>query len=244
MAKLPVIILAAGMGLRLRPLTKTVPKCLLKVAGKTILDHQLDAWIAAGVDEIFVVVGYRAPMVQAHCQQRNYDANIRLIENNSFKSTNNMYSLYLAEKFVRGRCFLLSNGDCVYEPIVVRQAVENTQDDFVMCQYGVYDREAMKVEVNRMGNITDISKEITLANAVGNSVDIHRFSAANANLFFGHIKRVIFEQGRRNEWFEVGLQELVQDANFVMRTQDIGAHRRVEIDTVTDLKAANKAFAQ
>ena len=52
------VILAAGMGTRLRPITESKPKCLVKAAGKPILQHQIEAYLAAGVEQVLVVTGY------------------------------------------------------------------------------------------------------------------------------------------------------------------------------------------
>ena len=69
--KMPkTIILGAGQGRRLLSLTENIPKCLLPVSGKPIIEWQIDALLAAGVDEITVVTGFQSSLVEARLQQR------------------------------------------------------------------------------------------------------------------------------------------------------------------------------
>ena len=72
------IILSAGQGSRLLPLTANMPKCLIKIDGKAILDHQLDALKAAGVDHTVVVGGYRFEKLAAHVAARGDGTSVRL----------------------------------------------------------------------------------------------------------------------------------------------------------------------
>ncbi|HDX6626374.1 TPA: NTP transferase domain-containing protein, partial [Escherichia coli] len=62
------IILAAGVGSRLRPMTNSKPKCLVTVAGKPILDYQLNSYRLAGIKDIFIIVGYEGDKIKKHCK--------------------------------------------------------------------------------------------------------------------------------------------------------------------------------
>ena len=102
------IILAAGQGTRLRPLTKNKPKCLVKLAGKSLLDHQLEVLRAAGIYDIHVVAGYRADQLDRPEFTRHI--------NKRFAETNMVNTLFAAESVMTGENdLIISYGDIVYE---------------------------------------------------------------------------------------------------------------------------------
>ena len=107
-----VIILAAGQGTRLRPLTNNKPKCLVELAGKPLLDHQLEVLCAAGVGDIHVVAGYRADKLDRPDFTRHI--------NERYADTNMVSTLFVAESVMTGDSdLIISYGDIVYEPRVL-----------------------------------------------------------------------------------------------------------------------------
>ena len=84
------IILAAGEGKRLRPLTNDRPKCLIEFNGKTLLDRQISVFKKCGIDDITVVTGYN------HQMFKNYD--VQYVRNVDFATTNMVRSLFCAER--------------------------------------------------------------------------------------------------------------------------------------------------
>ncbi|RZU99110.1 NTP transferase domain-containing protein [Spiribacter vilamensis] len=113
------IILAAGQGTRLRPLTDDKPKCLVELAGKPLLDHQLEVLRAAGVDDIHVVAGYRADQLDRPDFTRHI--------NERFAETNMVSTLFAANSVMTGEDdLIISYGDIVFEPRVLAalQAVD------------------------------------------------------------------------------------------------------------------------
>lgn len=113
------IILAAGQGTRLRPLTDDKPKCLVELAGKPLLEHQLATLHAGGVDDIHVVGGYRTDQLQR--------PGITLHINERFAETNMVTTLFAAEAVMTGESdLIISYGDIVYEQRVLAalQAVD------------------------------------------------------------------------------------------------------------------------
>jgi choline kinase len=113
------LILAAGQGTRLRPLTDDRPKCMVDLGGVSLLGRQLAALSQAGVTDVSVVVGYRAERVAA--------SGIQLITNDRYASTNMVTSLFCAEAILRsGDDVLISYGDIVFEPRVVEEIAHSS----------------------------------------------------------------------------------------------------------------------
>ena len=105
------IILAAGIGSRLRPLTNNIPKCLVEVNNKSIIEYQIDAYLEAKVEEIIIITGYLSKHLVEFIQKKYKSENIKFIENKNYNDTNNMYSLYLAKDYLLDKNFILSNAD-------------------------------------------------------------------------------------------------------------------------------------
>jgi choline kinase len=108
------ILLCAGRGRRLDPLTRDQPKCLVRVGGKAILDHQVGALCAAGVEEVVVVGGYRFEQLQRHVAGMQPRCRVRLIANPHWASTSSIGSVRVARNLLEGP-FCILNGDTVFE---------------------------------------------------------------------------------------------------------------------------------
>lgn len=103
------IILAAGQGTRLRPITDDKPKCLTPLDGKSLLARQTDVLQSAGIDDIVVIGGYRIDQIKALGYQCH--------ENPSYESTNMVSTLFCAEQLMSGReDLLICYGDIIYQP--------------------------------------------------------------------------------------------------------------------------------
>jgi choline kinase len=111
------IVLAAGQGLRLKPLTDDRPKCLVPFRGRPILDRMLEALRAAGVTDVAVVTGYRADTLRGR--------GLTLRHNAEYASTNMVYSLFCAEDLLDGDDVLVVYGDVLIRPALLRSFCEH-----------------------------------------------------------------------------------------------------------------------
>ena len=180
------VILAAGKGTRLGSMTAGKPKCLVEIRGRPILDYQLDALHAAGVDDITVVAGYLAEQVAAHAQGR-----YRVLHNDRYDTSNSIYSLWVARAEAAGKDFVLLNGDVVAEPELLRELVHCPAP----CAALVDEQKArldgeMNVEIDD-NRITAFSKQVSAAEASAESAQITRFGARESTLLFNRIEALV-----------------------------------------------------
>ena len=239
------VILAAGIGSRLRPLTIDQPKACLTVDGTPIGEHQFRAYAAAGIDTITVVTGYMHEKIQALCDRcaEELDIEIRTVHNEVFANTDNMYSLYCARHAVDGEPFMLSNGDVVFEPQVVDTLARAEAPSAIATDTDTYDPEAMKLTVDDNGELDGISKEISEHEAVGTSIDLYRFSADTSKKLFDRIERRIEINEEYTSWTELALDEVLASGNHDIQAVDIAGADWVEIDDRSDLLAADRTFS-
>ncbi len=118
------IILAAGEGSRLRPLTNNKPKCMVDLAGKPIIGWQLDTFKKCGVDKISVVAGFEEDVV-------NYPGVTKYV-NPDYDSTNMVHSLFCAAKEFN-ETILISYGDIIYSEEVLRKLIDSEGELVIAC---------------------------------------------------------------------------------------------------------------
>ena len=133
------LILAAGAGERISNKINN-PKCLVKIKNKTILEHQINSFINAGIKKIYIVTGFQAYKIKKFLKRYNKKIQIQIIHNKIFKKTNNMYSAGLANKFLKNKKFILCNADAVIEKDIVKKLIKS---DVVFENRSIYDLSSM-----------------------------------------------------------------------------------------------------
>ena len=229
------IILAAGYGSRLRPITDNLPKCMVEVNNVKIIEKQLSNLIRNGI-ELKDITGYKSDKLKNYINEIYKGVNI--VENKVYESTNNMYSLYLTKEYVKDDNFILMNADVYYEEAIIKELLENDFENLIVCDDGIYIEESMKIVKN--GNaITNISKAITKENAYGVSIDVYKLSKQSGKKLFSIIDKIINVDKNLNSWTEVALDMLLKEEEF--HSLDM-KYNWVEIDNHEDLKHAEELF--
>ena len=240
------VILAAGVGSRLLPIADYMPKSLVKVAGKSIIEYQINGYLEAGLEEkdITIVVGYMADKIRNLIFSKYPFVNI--IENSNYRVTNNMYSLYLAlkkiyESNIDFKTLLINNADCLYELSVIKNFINNSKDNAIAVNNKIYIDESMKVTLCKDGAINNIAKTITEKDAYGVSIDLYKYSKKAVDCLFSIVKNFIEDKKELNHWTEVAFPELFKQIE--VYPCDINNGKWVEVDNYDDLKMADKLFS-
>ena len=240
MPGVPVIVLAAGVGSRLRPLTDRMPKCLVPVGQRPVLEWQLNAFLETGAPQVTVVAGYRSGDVVDFC--RAYGPRVRVVINSAYETTNNMVSLRLGLDGRVGQPVAVSNGDVVFDASIVRSIMSGGDGDLIAVQRGRYIDESMKVVADASGRIVELSKKISPERAYGVSIDLYRFSADGIRAVCNAADAFIDVRGETNLWTEAAIDSAL--GHFDLRPLDIGAARWIEIDNPDDLAEGQRLFAE
>jgi HAD superfamily hydrolase (TIGR01450 family) len=234
------IILAAGVGSRLHPITLEKPKTLVTVNNKPMIDYIVDALLSAGVTDVVVCVGYRSSQLTAHLTATyGAKAKITFVENEQYAQTNNMHSLYLARDYLAGDV-LLMNADLVFEKEIIAGLIK-TSGSAVAVDKGNYIDESMKITVGD-GVIDGISKKIPRDVAYGSSIDVYKFDALATQVLAGYIRHIIEVERDLNQWTEVLLDRVFKEKLVRAVPYDIGDNKWFEIDNFADLAAAEMLF--
>lgn len=203
------IILSAGRGGRLLPLTEHVPKCLLDIAGRSLLAWQLRALAAAGVRETVVVTGYGADLVDTEVRQHTPPGmRVRTLFNPFFQVADNLASCWMARGELSGPCLIL-NGDTVVTAEIVRRllAAPPAPVTVTIDRKDVYDEDDMKVAV--MGDrLTGIGKKLATDDVSGESIGFLRFDADGSARFVAEIERWMRTPAGTQLWYLSAIHEL------------------------------------
>ena len=231
------IILAAGSGSRISSIIK-LPKCLIKVNHKSILDYQIESFLHAGVKEVIIVTGFKSKKILNQIKKFHSKIKIRIIFNKKYKVTNNMYSAYLALKKVKNSSVVLCNGDVVVEKEMVKRLLENNFENLIMVDRNRIDEEAMKVRIQN-NYIIDIDKKLKNSTSNITSTDFYKLSNRSTILLRDQIRNYLRMIGKK-DWTEVALKKIFKKINFL--TCDINEINWYEIDNHKDLISANFLF--
>lgn len=232
------VILAAGLGTRLRPITDEVPKCLVPVNGISIIDKQISNLLKGGVDEIIVVGGYKSNILFEHLSKYRF---VKFIDNVRYAETNNMYSLYLAYQYIADSEFILMNSDVYFDANIVEGLLKPEWDgkSLIACDRSGYMEESMKIMVDGQGAISHISKKISESEYYAVSIDVYKLNRQASRALLAQIKDTIEIKKDENSWTEVALDEIFTQCYFVPYSIE---GRWFEIDNYDDLHKAEEIF--
>jgi len=243
--KKDIIILAAGVGSRLRPLTDEVPKTMVKVNGEAIIERlltQIDS-IEDFYGSVKIVSGYKSQILKFFINDLGLKIKIEFIENSDFLTTNNMYSLFLAlSKVESPNGIVIINADCFYDKEIVNKVVKS-DGNYIAIDKGIFNEESMKVRIDNQGKVVNMAKTLEENNNVYVSIDIYSFNTYGKEKLF-KISSEIINNGDLNSWTEVAIDLFAKEKESNIKCIDVTGKRWMEIDNHEDLKTAEKIFIE
>ncbi len=237
------IILAAGIGSRLNSGTK-LPKCMLEIHGKRIIQHQLEMLDEFGVEKAVVVIGYASEKVELYLKelQKSLGLKINIISvvNPFFRMTNVLGSYWFGMKELDSD-FLYLEGDTIFERDLFEEIIKADADCALSIKYADVDEEAMKVIIAD-GKLMDISKAIDLEAADGEFFGLAKFSNRVRKQIAGYaenrLKSEVF-----SDYFEYVLRESIrQNDDFSYEYISIDGRYCCEIDFPEDYTVALRNY--
>ncbi len=238
------IILSAGQGRRLLPLTENSPKCLLPVANKPVLAWQIDALQAAGVDEIIIVAGFQVEQIEALLQARYADrSSIRIVFNPFYEVADNLASCWLVRSEMNSD-FLLLNGDTVIEPKLISQVLNSPPAPITLSVdfKKSYDADDMKVQLNVDGWVRQVSKIVPPDQIDAESIGLVYFREQGPVCFSQAVEAALRHPAELKSWYLSIVEKLA--GQHLVNTCSVKGYRWCEIDFVEDLARAGMLFNQ
>ncbi len=234
------IILAAGEGRRLRPLTDTVPKCMVEVCGRSILENALALFGGRGVETTRIVIGHLAPVVRQRIGASFKGMKIEFVENADYATTNSMYSLHMGLQSIREATWVLE-GDVFFEPAVLAKPVAKEISWFVDAARKDLDGAYIRFDDTRRALSLDIIRDLKLLSGQrGKSIGLLHLDGRGAV----HVQRWLEQgvaAGQTNLYYDLIVGPHFHEAS--VEVVDVGGLKWFEIDNLADLENARRLFA-
>jgi len=235
------VILSAGQGRRLLPLTADRPKCILPIMGQTLIEWQIDELVKCGIDQVIVVVGYRAEKVEEILRSR-YDANrVRTVYNEVYAVSDNLVSCWTVHDEMNEE-FILLNGDTLFEAAVLQRLLEINDHSVtvVINQKNGYDEDDMKVELEGC-RLVKIGKDLTPGQVHGESIGMIMFRDQGPMLFRDAMEKALRDPAAQKKYYLSVIDDMAR--KFSVWTCSINHLQWCEVDFKADLKQAEKVVA-
>lgn len=231
-----VIILSAGQGKRLLPLTKDRPKCALMLGQRTVLGWQLQALAAGGATEVVVATGFQAPLINDIIKEVE-GLQVSASHNPFYAHCDNLGTCWIVRHEMTDP-FVLINGDTLFEPEVFARLLKS--DDrhpitLVTNRKDSYDDDDMKVSVAE-GQLQRVDKKLPLAQVDGESIGMIRFQGSGPALFRSRLEAMMAEESTLKRWYLSAIDALAAEGHVGVATT--GGYDWCEIDDHKDLEHA------
>lgn len=233
------IILAAGLGKRLHPLTKEIPKCLLKIGDTTCLHHQVTLLREAGFrdEHILIITGYKSEIFS-----KEIKGNFQFINNPAYETGNNILSLFLAKDCVAdARGILIINSDTFFCKEILNRILHfQAPNAVVVDNVKKLGEEEMKVRIQH-GLVTEFGKSLSPIHAQGEYIGIAKFEGRSIDLLFRILGEFVVN-GDTSQWYEAAFDRLAKIVPIHPVYTD--GLPWIEIDTLEDFKQAQNLYTE
>ncbi len=236
------LILSAGQGSRLLPLTEDCPKCLLPLGEGNLLEWQITQLAACGVDQIRVVIGFRASAVEACLDRaRRPGLDIRAVFNPFFNVADNLASCWMARSEM-DRDFVLVNGDTMFEPAVLRRLLASPEAPVTLAsdRKAAYDSDDMKVRLDGT-RLVAVGKVLAEDEVDGESIGMMVFRGAGPAMFAAILDQIMRTPNGISWWFLRAIGVLADQGH--VETNSIEGLDWGEVDYPHDLERVQRLFA-
>ena len=241
------IILAAGMGKRLKELTNNNTKCMVKVNGTTLIERALSQLDKLNLSRIVIVIGYEGKKLVEYVKSLEIKTKVLFVENPIFDKTNNIYSLYMAKEYMEEDDTILLESDLIFEENVLKCLIEDERDTLALVD---------KYESWMDGTCMKIGEDDTIEEFVsgtqfqfdeaGNyykTVNIYKFSREFSKTHYIPFLEAYINAIGNNEYYEQVLRVITMLDDPMIKAKRLNGQLWYEIDDIQDLDIASSLFA-
>lgn len=235
------IICAAGQGRRLRPYTDKIPKCLLKIGRKRILEYLLDNISECGIKDAVIVIGYRASEFIKIIGTKYKKCKIKYYINKDYEKNDNMDSLWMAKDEIEDG-FIFFNADVMFNINILKKLINSKNQNCAVVDDRIkLEDSAMKVKILK-NRLVEIGRNLKDGN--GRAIGIYKYSPAGAKIYFDDIKKIMSKNigritiGTPSGQIEKAVGRFMKRSEiYAVKTENFAWQ---EIDDAEDLKKASK----
>ena len=238
-----IVILAAGQGKRLLPLTTEVPKALLDIGGKTLIERQIEAFAAKDLKDFTVVTGYGAARMEEALVKISQSLGVAIatVFNPFYAVADNLASCWMARGVMTGD-FIQVNGDNVFRSDLVEKllAAPAVPVSVATNVKETYDSDDMKVILDR-GRLTEIGKTLPVDTVNAEAIGFYVFRGAGSKAYVETLDHAMRDSQALKQWFPSAIGSLAK--RIEVRTIPINGLQWCEVDFPIDLQQARQLTA-
>ena len=240
------VVLAAGVGVRLKPLTEALPKCMVTVGGEPLLQRTLRELATQGTTEAVLVIGYKGDVVRSAIGSRFAGIDIHYVTASDYETTNNIRSLWHARDYL-DQDVLLIEGDVAFDRAVITALLEEPGSSAAVAPY----HRALSGTVVRCDREKRVTSFVLGADQDRQFHFADSFKTVNIYVLRENLLRetlvprlcLAIEAGHVDRYYETILRDCVADGSLTdLAAVDVSASRWYEIDDRRDLEAARFLF--
>lgn len=241
------IILAAGMGSRLKALTKDNPKCMVKVNGETLIERVLSQLDKCNLEEIILVLGYKKDVLKEYINNLGIETKISYIDNDIYDKTNNIYSLYMAKEEMLKNDILLLESDLIFDDSILKNLTADTNKNMaVIASYEPW-MDGTCVKLDSENNIIDFvtSKKFDFNDTkdLYKTVNVYKFSKEFNKCYIKFLEAYLSSNGE-NQYYETVLETMINVLPNELKGFVLNDNQKwYEIDDKQDLDIAESIFS-
>ena len=235
------LLLAAGTGRRLQPLTAESPKCLTEVNGTTVLERLVRGLRAWEFERLVVVVGHLDGCVRDFLESSASGLDIEYVLSTKYRTTNNIYSLWAARHAIQ-EPFLLLECDLVFDDVILGEMLE---PDRIAVSEILPWMNGTTVSLDQRGRVTrfHIDRHPTAEELTHKTVNMYSFSCPSWQRVTRRLEHYI-STGRVSAYYEAVFAEMIADGELSFEAVFVDHQRWYEIDTLEDLREAERLFSR
>lgn len=233
------LLLAAGTGSRLFPLTQNSPKCLTLVSDKSILERLVTNLKSQGFKRLIIVTGHKKECIMDYLGEKSGDISIEYIHSPLYKTTNNIYSLWMARNIIN-EPFVLFESDLVMNSTLLDDMVYPDRMAVAHMQPWL---NGTTVSVNKANIVTKFQKGTTdsYSDIRYKTVNIYSFSLLSWRAIVKRLNQYI-DVGNVNCYYETVFSEMIDNKSLAFESVSFDHKPWYEIDTIKDLAKAELLF--
>ncbi|WP_170984377.1 sugar phosphate nucleotidyltransferase [Rhodoligotrophos defluvii] len=238
-----VLILGAGQGSRLLPLTEDIPKALLDIGGKRLIARQIEAFVSCGVREFVVITGYAVAKMEQALNEiaASLSVSIRTVYNPFYSVADNLASCWMARAEMDGD-FIQVNGDNVFAADMVERLLSAPAHPVTVAvnHKSAYDADDMKVVLDG-GRLVDVGKTLPNEHVHAEAIGFYIFRGNGGALYRQVLERLMREPASLKQWFPFAIGMLAKQVE--VRTVPVSDVQWCEVDFPADLEHARRLVA-
>ena len=238
-----VIILGAGQGKRLLPLTQEVPKAMLDIGGRTLVRRQIDAFAACGLTEFVVITGYNAGLMEDLLAEIATETGliIRTVYNPFFAVSDNLASCWMARHEMDGD-FIQVNGDNVFQADLAQCVIDGARGDVTVATNFKenYDADDMKVMMDG-DHLTEVGKMLPVEAVDAEAIGIYVFKGNGGPAYRAVLEESMRDPAGLKQWFPAAVGTLAKQ--IPIGVVNVGNREWSEVDFPVDLQATRQMVA-